>query len=137
MKSAGSSVGSYEVPLPDAALQAHDWTAFARGYNGVGYAKHRYDVHLEGEYEKAAAGALPDFSVRAVQMYLRFRGFDVGPVDGVLGPHTQSAIVEFQAERGLAQTGEVDDELLGRLTPLEPSGLMDLRPSMSVDGTEL
>jgi len=43
----------------------------------------------------------------------RFRG----RVDGVLGPHTRSAIEAFQVEQGFAPTGEVDEDLLGQLTP--------------------
>lgn len=37
-------------------LQAHDWTAFARGYNGPGYAQNRYDVKLRQAYEKCVRG---------------------------------------------------------------------------------
>ena len=33
-------------------LQNHDWAAFARGYNGPGYAQNRYDVKLRQAYEK-------------------------------------------------------------------------------------
>ncbi len=32
----------------DRALGAHDWPTFARGYNGPGYAKNRYDTRLAG-----------------------------------------------------------------------------------------
>jgi hypothetical protein len=101
----------------DTALQGHDWTAFARGYNGPGYAENNYDVRLNGEYQKAAAGALPDFAVRTAQLYLQFKGFDIGRVDGILGAHTRSAITQFQANSGLAETGAVDDALLRQLAP--------------------
>ena len=30
----------------DRALQAHDWTTFARGYNGPTFAKNNYDTNL-------------------------------------------------------------------------------------------
>ena len=33
-------------------LRYHDWAAFARGYNGPGYAANRYDVKLEAAYNK-------------------------------------------------------------------------------------
>jgi hypothetical protein len=101
----------------DTALRGPDWTAFARGYNGPDYARNSYDVRLNGEYQKAAAGALPDFTVRSAQLYLLFRGIDIGAVDGILGPHTRSAIMQFQTEHGLAVTGEVDDALLQAITP--------------------
>lgn len=38
------------------ALKAHDWAAFARGYNGPGYAKNRYDLKMRLAYEKCAGG---------------------------------------------------------------------------------
>ncbi len=99
------------------ALRRHDWKAFARGYNGPAFAKHGYDVRLSGEYRKAAAGARPDVNVRTAQLYLLYKGFDVGPVDGILGQHTRWAVAQFRTENGLAQTGQVDDDLLERLMP--------------------
>ena len=35
------------------ALQRRDWAAFARGYNGAGYAANQYDVKLARAYEEA------------------------------------------------------------------------------------
>jgi N-acetylmuramidase len=43
-----------------ASLQAHDWTTFARRYNGPNFAINRYDVRLNGEFQKFSVGALPD-----------------------------------------------------------------------------
>ena len=36
-----------------ASLQRRDWAAFARGYNGAGYAANQYDVKLARAYEEA------------------------------------------------------------------------------------
>lgn len=36
-------------------LKNKRWAAFARGYNGAGYAKNKYDVKLEAAYNKYAA----------------------------------------------------------------------------------
>jgi len=36
-------------------LKARDWAAFARGYNGAGYAQNRYDIKLKQAYEACAA----------------------------------------------------------------------------------
>lgn len=36
-------------------LRRKDWAGFARGYNGTGYARNRYDVKLEAAY-RAAGG---------------------------------------------------------------------------------
>jgi hypothetical protein len=63
----------------DLSLEAHDWTSFARGYNGSNYVINRYDVRLNGEYQKHLTGVLPDLDVRATQLYLTYLGFHPGP----------------------------------------------------------
>lgn len=35
-----------------APLRQHDWARFAKGYNGPGYAKNRYDTKLEAAWRK-------------------------------------------------------------------------------------
>jgi hypothetical protein len=85
-------------------LQAHDWASFAHGYNGPDYAATRYDLRLNGEFHKYSAGVLPDLNARAAQLYLTYLGFDPGPIDGVAGKRTLSALADFQTQRGLAHT---------------------------------
>lgn len=56
-------------------------------------------------------------AVREVQQLLRDRGFDLGGVDGVFGPRTRAAVVNFQRSRNLSVTGIVDTatwQALGR-----------------------
>lgn len=36
----------------DAPLKRKDWAGFARGYNGSGYAKNKYDIKLANAYKK-------------------------------------------------------------------------------------
>jgi len=93
----GSFLNSSRLHIP---LQAHDWASFARGYNGANYAINRYDIRLNGEFQKYNAGALPDLNVRAAQLYLTYLGFDLGRIDGVAGKRTLSALADFQAQRG-------------------------------------
>jgi hypothetical protein len=93
----------------DRALRDHDWAGFARGYNGPNYAKFSYDTKLLQNYQKFAAGSLPDLTIRAAQLILKFLHFNPGGVDGFNGPHTESAVKAFQAANGLPSTGEVDD----------------------------
>ena len=52
--------------------------------------------------------------LRAQELLVRL-GYDPGPVDGVAGRATQSALRAFQADMGLEQTGEIDDTVLARL----------------------
>lgn len=70
--------------------------------------------------ELAAATAAPAELLRAeevreVQTKLRGFGFDPGPADGVPGRMTMAAATQYQQRRGLAQTGQVDRELLDQL----------------------
>jgi hypothetical protein len=101
----------------DRALATHDWASFARGYNGPAFATNHYDVRLRGEFQKLQAGVLPNLDIRAAQLFLTFRGFHPGPIDGFVGALTRSAIVEFQRKNVLNQTGLVDDDLLEKLVP--------------------
>ncbi len=43
-----------------------------------------------------------------IQQWLTEVGCNPGGVDGVIGPHTEAAIVEFQQAEGLAANGEMD-----------------------------
>lgn len=47
-------------------------------------------------------------AVRTVQCALVLAGFDPGPVDGVFGSRTRTAVTAFQVAQGLASTGAVD-----------------------------
>lgn len=48
----GASVNFILANKLDDELRAHNWAGFARGYNGAGYAKNRYDVKLAEAYRK-------------------------------------------------------------------------------------
>ena len=101
----------------DEALRRHDWTTLAKGYNGPSYQKNQYDTRLAAAYQKLAAGSVPDLNVRTAQLYLTYRGFNPGPVDGMMGLRTRQAIAAFQASRGLPATGLPDEDLLVALQP--------------------
>jgi localization factor PodJL len=53
--------------------------------------------------------------VREVQMKLNQKGFDVGGPDGVMGPRTKDALMQFQRQQGLAASGEIDNETMAAL----------------------
>jgi hypothetical protein len=59
----------------------------------------------------APNGLAANARVAALQIGLRAHGFDPGPVDGVRGPLTTRALLAFQRQKGIRQTGR-----LGRLT---------------------
>jgi hypothetical protein len=54
-------------------------------------------------------------TIREVQQALQGKGFDVGPIDGVMGPRTAAALREFQQQRGLNGSGRLDRETLSAL----------------------
>jgi hypothetical protein len=98
------------------ALQAHDWTSFARRYNGPNFAVNRYDLNLNAEFQKCLAGALPDLTVRAAQLYLTYLGFHPGGVDGVAGKLTLAALTEFQTKHNIKPTNAIDDQVVSALS---------------------
>jgi peptidoglycan hydrolase-like protein with peptidoglycan-binding domain len=97
------------------ALKNHDWKAFARVYNGPDYAAHNYDGHLEHFFQLYSDGNMPDLNIRAAQIYLTYKGFNPGPVDGVKGRLTEAAVGNFQRSIGVRATGVIDDGLIAQL----------------------
>jgi localization factor PodJL len=54
-------------------------------------------------------------AIRNVQAILSANGYDAGTPDGVIGGRTRSAILAFQKDNGLAETGDVTEELVRAL----------------------
>ena len=98
-----------------ASLLAHDWAAFARGYNGPNYAANRYDVRLKQAFRKYSAGPSPDLTIRAAQLYLTYLGFRPGRIDGLAGTRTQAALAQFQAQRELSGMEAIDATTVAQL----------------------
>jgi hypothetical protein len=103
------------------ALRVHDWTSFARGYNGVNFAINRYDVRLNAEYQKCDSGVMPDLNTRATQLYLAYLGFHPGPVDGVGGVRTLSALADCQKQKGIQTGSGIDAQVVAALNAALPS----------------
>ncbi|MEO5339099.1 MAG: peptidoglycan-binding protein [Magnetococcus sp. MYC-9] len=53
--------------------------------------------------------------VAAIQTALRNHGLNPGHVDGVFGPQTRAAVIDFQKAQGLLPDGEVGQETAGAL----------------------
>jgi len=87
----------------------------ARAYNGPNFAVNRYDIRLNAECQKYSSGMLPDLNVRAAQLYMTYLGFHPGPVDGIRGRYTLSALTQFQTQAGLPNTGEIDGDTVAQL----------------------
>jgi hypothetical protein len=108
-------VGFLKVNRLDKHLQAHNWAAFAKGYNGPNFEINQYDVKMAQAFTKYSAGPLPDLNLRAAQLYLTFAGLNPGPVDGIMGNRTRTALQTYQQQQGLPQTGLADAATLASL----------------------
>lgn len=75
----------------------------------------------------AAFAAESRSTVEQAQKALQDRGFDPGPVDGVFGSRTRSAIESFQRSKGMEETGRLDQNTLLQLgvAPTEDAGLQE------------
>jgi hypothetical protein len=110
------------------ALRRRDWAAFARGYNGPGFAKNGYHTKLAAAYRRHSGGvSAPAPSakgmlrlgsagarVRELQALLVRAGHPVR-VDGDYGPATHSAVMEFQKIAGLEVDGVAGPQTLRAL----------------------
>lgn len=63
----------------------------------------------------SVAGAQSVSETRTLQQALSLLGYDVGTVDGRMGPRTMSALIRYQRERGLLSTGRLDTPTCDRL----------------------
>ena len=91
------------IPL----LNARDWAAFARRYNGPAYRRYAYDTKLAIAYAKHKARPAPqspEDSVRKLQLDLACAGFKTAPT-GIFDEQTRAALVAFQKTAGLAADG--------------------------------
>ena len=57
----------------------------------------------------------PDRRALYLQKLLRMSGYEIGPVDGIIGPRTIDALKRFQNAAGLPVTGEFDRKTVKRL----------------------
>jgi peptidoglycan hydrolase-like protein with peptidoglycan-binding domain len=50
--------------------------------------------------------------IRTVQQALQKKGFDPGPIDGIMGPQTEQAVRKFQDAYGISTSGRIDNQTL-------------------------
>jgi hypothetical protein len=101
------------VPSIDASARASEiaWAASARPV------KNELSYDSARSPGRSAAVRVPGSHTRmkAMQQALTDRGFDPGPVDGVMGPRTTSALREYQKSENLTVTGQLDVDTAARL----------------------
>ena len=59
-----------------------------------------------------AVPSLSEDKVRRVQQALQSKGFDPGPIDGVIGPKTEDALRNFQDRFGIKMSAKIDNQTL-------------------------
>lgn len=125
-------------------LRRGDWKGVARGYNGVAYARNKYDIKLaradkkfaylnEGVFIPEAIVAdrppipniykLGDEGLRIIELQkdLVRLGYEID-VDGDFGPQTKKAVRFFQRSHGLSVDGVVGPKTMGAIDQAIESG---------------
>ena len=140
-------IKSRNLHLP---MRRREWSKFARGYNGPGYRKNRYDTKLARAYQRhlnagdSAAPRVPSAlrsgdrggEVRAWQENLAKLGYTVA-VDGAFGPQTEAATRLFQKRFELEVDGIVGpvtrnamaEALKGRSPAAVPAEIVPVTPT--------
>jgi Putative peptidoglycan-binding domain-containing protein len=62
-----------------------------------------------------------DPAVADLQKALKGRGYDCGPVDGILGSRTREAVMRFQRDQGLPVDGIAGPATRAKLSPIKTS----------------
>ena len=73
--------------------------------------------------------------VRNVQQALAGKGFDPGPIDGIMGPRTREAIRGFQSANGLTEDGQMNDATLSKLGVEIPASTAEDKKDKGLVGT--
>jgi N-acetylmuramidase-like protein/putative peptidoglycan binding protein len=89
-------------------LLKKDWAGFATLYNGPSYWRNHYDVKLAEQFQRFAAGSVPNLEMRTAQVALLYLGYAPGKIDGIIGPRTRAAIKNFRIAAGLPASEELD-----------------------------
>ncbi|MBO0694727.1 MAG: peptidoglycan-binding protein [Verrucomicrobia bacterium] len=88
-------------------------------YYGSNYGSYPYSYYRgypdSYSYYQRGYGGYDDATVAAVQRRLGELGYDVGVVDGVVGPQTRAAIAAFQSTHGMVADGMITTRLLDRM----------------------
>lgn len=114
LKARGYSVGAVDgkvTPQTTAAVRTYQSDA-GIAING------RIDgglLHRLEQSQEPVVGMAHKEIVREIQRSLNQRGYKDGPSDGVFGPGTRTAILTYQSDAGLPQTGEASQHLLRHL----------------------
>jgi len=105
----------------DGFIEPHEHTKACPQFDVIPWAaSHGLPVaDIKGSWSKVKA---PDKRDMWLQRLLRNQGYDVGPVDGIIGKKTRSAISMFQSDHGLDQTSKFDETTVALLRKRSEDG---------------
>jgi peptidoglycan hydrolase-like protein with peptidoglycan-binding domain len=70
-----------------------------------------------------AVPAISSSGVARIQALLKEKGFDPGPIDGVVGSRTSAALRAYQDAYGIKASGTIDNQTLFALGAIDLAGL--------------
>lgn len=74
------------------------------------------DTELEGKVNQRLNALAPEALIAGAQLLLKESGYDLGAVDGRLGPQTQAALERFRTDAGLSPDDlDITPDLLARI----------------------
>lgn len=122
-QSTGSKQEKHETIRPDISAPgtSRGGTQSQRTESGIPLPK---GSPFSGTVEMGRAN-LPE-DVKAVQSALQEKGYNPGPIDGMMGPRTREALKKFQTAAGLETTGTLNQATAEKLgVEIGPKGSAD------------
>lgn len=109
--------GQGRVILSSGAFRGSRVSAVEYDPNEPGYCGRRAAPAVQGQsQDKPPESPRQAMTMARAQAELNKRGFDVGQPDGVYGPRTRAALINFQRAVGIAETGELDSNTIAALS---------------------
>lgn len=81
----------------------------------AGGSKQSSDLQGSQSWQGGQQQSLNQDTVRQLQEQLQSQGYEVGQVDGIMGPRTRDALISFQRDQNLDATGRPDQQTMAAL----------------------
>ena len=107
-------VVSLRGEVPNISASAHA-SEIVRGISGVRSVKNELTYNPGRRDRSLVMSTESHARVMATQQALKEKGFDPGPIDGVMGLRTASALKEYQKSEDLKITGKMDSDTTAKL----------------------
>jgi hypothetical protein len=108
---------------------------FARGDSHSGSMDHSGASSSMSGSHYGSASTMDQRTVRQVQQALSDKGFNPGPIDGMMGPRTRAALQNYQQQNDLANARGLDQQTLDSLG-VQASSSMGASGSMASSGSD-